>query len=110
MFLRLDNKFSPCYTVSTVDKRSEEHGNGLQGSWKHQILLQGYRPRQGLEGPFIYANGRILYYDPKEGSYWDPKTDFYVSRYEMNHLNLERVRCSADNGLTINTHSAIMYL
>lgn len=54
-----------------------------------EILLQGYRPRQGLEGPFIYANGRILYYDPKEGSYWDPKTDFYVSRDEMDHLNLE---------------------
>ena len=52
-------------------------------------LLQGYGPRQGLEGPFIYAGGRILYYDPRAGQYWDPKTDFYVEQDEMDMLNLE---------------------
>jgi hypothetical protein len=49
-------------------------------------IYQGYGPRKGLEGPFIYANGAILYYDPKAGEYWDPKTDFYVSKDEMAHL------------------------
>ena len=34
-----------------------------------------------IEGPFLVA-GRILYYDPKEGKYWDPKTDFYVPHDE----------------------------
>jgi hypothetical protein len=34
--------------------------------------------RKGLEGPFFYENGLVLYYDPKEGKYWDPTTDFYV--------------------------------
>lgn len=52
-------------------------------------LLQGYGPRKGLEGPFIYAGGRILYYDPRAGQYWDPKTDFYVAQDEMDMLNLE---------------------
>ena len=52
-------------------------------------LLQGYGPRRGLEGPFIYAGGRILYYDPRAGQYWDPKTDFYVEQDEMDMLNLE---------------------
>jgi hypothetical protein len=37
-----------------------------------------WQPRKGLEGPFRYINGQVLYYDPKEGSYWDPTTDFYV--------------------------------
>jgi hypothetical protein len=38
----------------------------------------GFVPRRGLEGPFRYPNGRVLYYDPRAGQYWDPRTDFYV--------------------------------
>jgi hypothetical protein len=45
-----------------------------------------YGARKGLEGPFRYANGRVLYYDPKEGRYWDPKTDFYVEHNEVTDL------------------------
>ena len=41
-----------------------------------------YGPRKGLEGPFNFG-GRVLYYDPKEGSYYDPTTDFYVDYEEM---------------------------
>ena len=48
---------------------------------------QEYGPRKGLEGPFHYANGRVLYYDTKEGQYWDPRTDFYVDQEEMNQIN-----------------------
>ncbi len=44
---------------------------------------QTYEARKGLEGPFRYANGRVLYYDPKEGKYWDPTTDFYVEHDEV---------------------------
>jgi hypothetical protein len=46
-----------------------------------------WQPRKGLEGPFFYANGRVLYYDPRAGEYWDPLTDFYVTDEEMNHLH-----------------------
>lgn len=42
--------------------------------------------RKGLEGPFNFS-GRVLYYDNKEGSYYDPLTDFYVSREEMDEIN-----------------------
>lgn len=45
-----------------------------------------YGPRKGLEGPFNFS-GRVLYYDAKEGAYYDPTTDFYVSREEMNTLH-----------------------
>lgn len=46
-----------------------------------------WKPRKGLEGPFHYANGKTLYYDPKAGEYWDPTTDFYMSREEMDQLH-----------------------
>jgi hypothetical protein len=29
----------------------------------------------------------VLYYDNKEGAYYDPRTDFYVSQSEMDALN-----------------------
>ena len=47
---------------------------------------QKYGPRKGLEGPFNFS-GRVLYYDPKEGSYYDPATDFYVEQSEMNMIH-----------------------
>jgi hypothetical protein len=45
-----------------------------------------WQPRKGLEGPFRYPSGQVLYYDPKEGQYWDPTTDFYVSYEDANRL------------------------
>lgn len=45
-----------------------------------------WQPRKGLEGPFFYPNGRVAYYDPKEGLYYDPTTDFYLSHEEAEDL------------------------
>jgi hypothetical protein len=45
-----------------------------------------YGPRPGLEGPFNFS-GRVLYYDPREGEYYDPRTDFYVFRDEMDIIH-----------------------
>lgn len=50
------------------------------------LMRNQYGPREGLEGPFNFL-GRVLYYDPKEGKYWDPRTDFYVDQTEMDTLN-----------------------
>lgn len=44
-----------------------------------------YGARKGLEGPFNFS-GRVLYYDPKEGAYYDPTTDFYMEQSEMDML------------------------
>lgn len=52
---------------------------------KTEDLYQGYEPRKGLEGPFSFG-GRVVYYDPKEGKYWDPRTDFYLSNEEALQL------------------------
>lgn len=45
-----------------------------------------YAERQGLEGPYRYPNGQVLYYDPVEGAYYDPKTDFFVSNDDVAFL------------------------
>lgn len=45
-----------------------------------------FQPRKGLEGPFYYPNGRVTYYDPREGKYYDPTTDFYLSDDEVADL------------------------
>ena len=57
---------------------------------KYQMdqMREKYGPRKGLEGPFNFS-GRVLYYDNKEGQYYDPTTDFYVSREEMNAIHNE---------------------
>ena len=45
-----------------------------------------YGPRAGLEGPFNFT-GRVLYYDNKQGQYYDPTTDFYVEQAEMDAIH-----------------------
>jgi hypothetical protein len=51
------------------------------------MMREKYGPRKGLEGPFNFS-GRVLYYDPKEGAYYDPGTDFYVEEDEMTMIRL----------------------
>jgi hypothetical protein len=47
---------------------------------------QNYGPRKGLEGPYQYPNGQVLYYDVKAGQYYDPSTDFYVPDEDVAEL------------------------
>ena len=50
------------------------------------LMRQKYGPRKGLEGPFNFS-GQVLYYDNKQGAYYDPTTDFYVEQAEMDIIN-----------------------
>jgi|TARA_B110000503_G_scaffold134502_1_gene213594 hypothetical protein len=50
--------------------------------------ILGYGPRKGLEGPFNFM-GRPLYYDVKEGAYYDPRSDFYIEQDEMEIINAQ---------------------
>jgi hypothetical protein len=57
----------------------------------HKLIVHAggrkFTERKGLEGPFQYVNGQVLYYDPKEGQYWDPLTDFYMEQEQMDALH-----------------------
>jgi hypothetical protein len=46
-----------------------------------------YEPRDGLEGPIMTKSGKVVYYDPIEGSYYDPDTDIYLSYEEWKDLS-----------------------
>jgi len=46
-----------------------------------------YQKRDGLEGPFSTLSGKVVYYDPKEGKYYDPDTDMYMSYEEFQKLD-----------------------
>ncbi len=58
----------------------------LADKYEMDQMRNKYGPRQGLEGPFNFS-GRVLYYDNLEGLYYDPTTDFYLSRDEMDIIN-----------------------
>ncbi len=62
---------------------------------KTEELFQGYSKIKGLEGPFIKGCNRVVYYDPREGKYWDPKTDFYLTNDEVQYLDNELMRMLA---------------
>jgi hypothetical protein len=42
---------------------------------------------EGLEGPFPQKNGQVLYYDPKEGKYYNRDTDMYVDQSDYDAMN-----------------------
>lgn len=44
---------------------------------------------EGLEGPFRMKNGQVLYYDPKEGKYYNRDTDMYVDYDDYKKMDEE---------------------
>lgn len=45
----------------------------------------------GMEGPFQYKSGAVLYYDTKTGEYYDRGQDRYLDRDEAAELTMEKV-------------------
>jgi hypothetical protein len=58
----------------------------LADKFQMDEMRNKFGPRTGLEGPFNFS-GRVLYYDTKEGQYYDPLTDFYVDQAEMDLIH-----------------------
>lgn len=47
-----------------------------------------YTDIPGMEGPFMLRSGKVVYYDPKEGKYYDRDSDMYMSDEEYHaHSN-----------------------
>lgn len=49
-----------------------------------------YQARDGLEGPFMTMAGKVVYYDPIEGAYYDPDSDMYMSYDDFKALDNDR--------------------
>jgi hypothetical protein len=55
------------------------------------IDRERYTDRPGLEGPFHTKTGKVVYYDKKEGKYYDPSSDFYISHEDWQAMNEQDV-------------------
>lgn len=53
-------------------------------------IREKYVPRTGLEGPFFYDSGTVLYYCPKHGAYYDPGSDMFLTYDEYVQLTDRR--------------------
>ena len=64
-------------------------GESIQEGYKvlPSIDKDKYQARDGLEGPFSTLSGKVVYYDPKEGKYYDPDTDMYISYEDFQKLD-----------------------
>ena len=56
-----------------------------------------YQERPGLEGPFQTRSGKVVYYDPKEGSYYDPTSDMYISYDDWRKLDSKTMHSTGIN-------------
>lgn len=89
--------------VTVIQKLQDENMKKItKESYKimPNIDTERYQQRSGLEGPFRAKNGKVVYYDPREGKYYDPDSDFYISHEEWESMN-ETIRFSpvGRNGL-----------
>ena len=53
------------------------------------IDRERYTEMRGLEGPFMTRSGKVVYYDPKAGEYYDRDSDMYLSYDEYMSLDQE---------------------
>jgi hypothetical protein len=53
------------------------------------IDKERYPEINGLEGPFRTLNGGVVYYDPKEGAYYDKDRDMYLSYDEFRQMDTD---------------------
>ena len=71
---------------ATIRKRAMEQAN--EG---YQILppidKKRYTEIPGMEGPMMTRSGKVVYYDPQEGAYYDRDTDMYLSYDEWKELD-----------------------
>lgn len=71
--------------ASSSYKRTKVTTTAVADNQPIDFMRMNYGPRAGLEGPFNFS-GRVLYYDPSAGQYYDPRTDWYIDNDEMNMI------------------------
>ena len=62
-------------------------------------------PLPGLEGPFQFRSGAVLYYDPKEGEFYDRGKDMYIDREEIASLTMEALPAPANKTIKISLNT-----
>lgn len=76
----IDEKLSP---------EDRAHYDSVMNKGKVPNLKGDMGPIPGLEGPFQFRSGAVLYYDPREGKYYDRGKDMYLDNDEAAALVME---------------------
>lgn len=90
-------------------KRStEEKKNFVNAVWQKyapavpQIDQNRYTTIDGLEGPFQLRSGKVVYYDPKQGKYYDRDSDMYMDDKEYHAHSNPRNESVVENQINQN--------
>lgn len=86
------------FKVGEIDEKlsaaDKEFHKSVMDKGKVPNLKGDMGPLPGMEGPFQFRSGAVLYYDPKEGAYYDRGKDMYLDREEAAELTMENVEGS----------------
>ena len=80
---KADMKYASSIKPSKVPSRMMDEGYYKMPD----IDRERYTEMPGLEGPFQTKSGKVVYYDPKEGAYYDRDTDMYMTYDEFKALD-----------------------
>ena len=72
-------------------------GKHTTANLRDEPSMGGGGPIDGMEGPFQYKSGAVLYYDPKEGKYYDRSRDQYLDNEEAAKLTMENTQMKLKN-------------
>lgn len=82
---KIDNPYALAHWMKRKG-RTPHYSEGMEEGYTSRELTDYdnewlSREIPGLEGPFRHqGNGKYYYYDPKEGSWYDPTSDFYMDK------------------------------
>ena len=67
----------------SVDVKDKLENWGIDIHKEGYMIMPGidrerYTEIRGMEGPFMTRSGKVLYYDPKAGQYYDRDSDMYL--------------------------------
>lgn len=116
----LDPKTGKYYKAPSPENRMKENSSGSNGTFppgldpKFSDYYEDYKilpdfdrdeypdkSKEGLEGPFRLNSGLVVYYDPREGKYYDSKSDIYLSHEEYEQHNLNESEQLNENMVTV---------
>lgn len=65
----------------TLNENNKEFVNSVWNKYAPkmpQIDHERYSPIKDMEGPFMLKSGKVVYYDPKQGKYYDRDSDMFM--------------------------------
>lgn len=66
---------------------AKRHHEEMMAKYRMPRLDRGrYTPLEGMEGPFQFKGGEILYYDPSVGRYYNRDSDMYLSDRDADRI------------------------